>query len=236
MTALDCLMGRKRIVRISGDAREHPRYSVQEAAEYIHIPATTLKAWIRGQNYVDRKTGKRKTFAAVIEAADPTNKLLSWLNLAEAHVLRATTERNIPLKNVRKALDYVRSQSASRHPLLTKDFRTFGKLIFLKELGDTINITDPQGNLVMQEILEGYLERLDWNEGDLLPIQIHPIHTTRLVINPLISSGKPVIKGTGIMVSILRDRAKTESIPDLANDYDIQPFEIEQAIKEFARA
>jgi uncharacterized protein (DUF433 family) len=88
----------------------------------------------------------------------------------------------------------------------------------------------------MQEILEEYLERLDWNEGDLLPIQIHPIHTTRLVINPLISSGKPVIKGTGIMVSILRDRAKTESIPDLANDYDIQPFEIEQAIKEFARA
>jgi hypothetical protein len=77
MTALDCLMGRKRIVRISGDAREHPRYSVQEAAEYIHIPATTLKAWIRGQNYVDRKTGKRKTFAAVIEAADPKNKLLS---------------------------------------------------------------------------------------------------------------------------------------------------------------
>jgi uncharacterized protein (DUF433 family) len=237
MTALDRFMGRKRLFRISGDVREHPRYSVQEAAEYLHMPASTLKAWTRGQDYIDRKTGKRKTFESVIEAADPKNKLLSFYNLAEAHLLRSTIERDIPLANLRKALEYLREHVAGKHPLLRKDFRTYGKKIFLTELGETINITSPQGNLFMESIFDEYLLRLEWDEAELMPMLIYPIGTNRLVINPLISSGKPVIKGTGVMVSILLDRHKIgESIPDLANDYGIQPFEIEEAIKEFAQA
>jgi uncharacterized protein (DUF433 family) len=229
-------MGRKRIFRTSGDVREHPRYSVQEASEYLHIPASTLKAWIRGQNYTDRKTGRRKVFEPVIEAADPANKLLSFYNLAEAHLLRSTIEREVPLSNLRKALEYVRQHVAGRHPLLRKDFITYGKKLFLKELGETINITDPQGNLFMESILDQYLMRLKWNEADMMPILIYPIRTQRLVINPLISSGKPVIKGTGITVTVLRDRAKKESIPEIAKDYGLQEFEIEEALKEFAVA
>lgn len=236
MTALGHFMGRKRIFRTSGDLREHPRYSIQEASEYIHIPASTLKAWIRGQDYIDHKTGKRKTFEPVIEAADPQNKLLSFYNLAEAHLLRATIERGVPLKNLRKAVEYIRQHVAGKHPLLRRDFSTYGDKVFLTELGDTLNITNPQGNLFMAGIFRQYLKRLEWDEKDLLPILLYPMGTTRLVINPLISSGKPVIKGTGVMVSILRDRAKTESIPDLASDYDMEPFEIEEAIKEYAAA
>jgi uncharacterized protein (DUF433 family) len=229
-------MGRKRIVRSYGDVREHPRYSIEEASGYLNIPASTLKAWIRGQRYMNSHTGKEKIFAPLIEASDPINKLLSFYNLAEAHVLRSTTERNIPLTNVRKALAYVRAKIPQSHPLLTGDFLTFGKLIFLEHLGHTVNITAPQGQLAMRDILDKYLLRLEWDDTGM-PIQIFPIKTNRLAINPLLSSGKPVVRGTGIMVSVLQDRAKTgETIPELAQDYGMQAFEIEEAIQEFARA
>lgn len=228
-------MARRKLVRTAGDVRQHPRYSILEAAEYLHIPASTLKSWIRGQRYRDSRSGKMREFKPLIEAADPKNRLLSFYNLAEAHLLRSTTEREIPLKNVRKALDYVRGTIKSIHPLLTEEFSTYGKSVFVNQLGQTVNATH-HGQVAMSEILEKYLERLEWDETGM-PIQIFPIRTTHLAINPLLSSGKPVVKGTGVMVSILRDRRSTgESIPDIAQDYGIEPFEIEQAIQEFAAA
>jgi uncharacterized protein (DUF433 family) len=234
MPALDCFMGHKRIIRTFGDIREHPRYSAQEAAEYIRVPVTTLKAWLRGQDYFDRRSGKRKVMTPVIEAADPVNKLLSWLNLAEAHVLRSTTERKVPLQAVRRALEYVRSIIPGKHPLLTEQFSTFGKSMFVEHLGQTVNATK-MGQIAMRDMLEEYLERLEWDESHM-PVQIYPIRTTRIVLNPLIASGKPVIKGTGIMVSVLRDRSKKETFDELADDYGINSFEIQTAIQELALA
>src|ERR1700737_668921 len=125
-------MGRKRITRFAGDVLEHPRYSIEEAASYLHIPRSTLGAWARGQRYTT-KHGKQVSFQPVIELADKRHKLLSFNNLAEAHVLRCTRERDVPLKNVRLALEYVRQALPNdAHPLLSRDFRTFGKNVFLK--------------------------------------------------------------------------------------------------------
>src|SRR5229473_6575116 len=100
-------MPRRHPLRSEGDVRDFPRYSISEAAFYVRIPATTLHAWTQGQDYVT-STGVHRTFKPLIELADKRNKLLSFYNLVEAHILRFTTEqRNVPFKNVRKALDYV---------------------------------------------------------------------------------------------------------------------------------
>lgn len=227
-------MSRKRLIRFTGDVREHPRYSADEAADYLRIPASTMKAWLRGQNY--QSGGKRHVFKPIIEAADPTNKLLSFYNLAEAHILRATREREVPLKNVRLALDYIRQKMPpTRHPLLSHEFLTSGKEVFIDHLGTIINATT-QGQVAMREILEKYLKRID--RDDLgMPIQIYPVYSKHLAINASLSSGKPVLKGTGIMIAVLSQRRDAgETIPELAKDYGLNPQEVEEAIKEYAAA
>jgi len=236
MLAESCLeMPRKKIVRFNGDMREYPRYSIEEAARYLRIPRTTLQAWTRGQHYRTRR-GIERVYQPIIELADKHHKLLSFYNLAEAHILRSTRERNIPLRNVRWAIDYVRGTMApSLHPLLSSDFRTFGKGMFVEHLGRIINATK-QGQIAMKEILEKYLERIDWDNLGM-PIQVYPIYSKRLVINIRLSSGKPVVRGTGIMAEMLLDRRQSgESIPELASDYGLEPIEIEEAIQEFATA
>src|SRR5438046_2702312 len=75
-------VARKRITRFDGDIREHPRYSIEEAAAYLHIPLSTMKAWTRGQRYTT-KSGKRIVFQAVLGLADQRRGLLSFYNLAE---------------------------------------------------------------------------------------------------------------------------------------------------------
>lgn len=228
-------MPNKKVIRLGGDVREHPRYSIEEAASYLHVPASTMKAWIRGQHYRTH-AGVFKTFLPIIQPADSKNKLLSFYNLAEAHILRATRDRDVPLRNVRSAINYIRDQiSDERHPLLSVQFATFAKQVFIDHLGQLVNATR-HGQLGMRTVLDQYLERIE--RDDLgMPRQVFPIYSTRIAINPLLSSGRPIVKGTGIMLSVLIDRAKAgESIPELAKDYGLKPLEVEEAIQEYEAA
>jgi uncharacterized protein (DUF433 family) len=233
------LMARKKVLRFDGDVREHPRYSYEEAADILRIPTSTVNAWCRGQHYKHARSRKMIHFSPVIVPASAPDGLLSFYNLAEAHVLRATRERNVPMRNVRRALDYIREHLPAtdnplrNHPLLTHDFLTFGKDLFIEHLGSTINAT-AHGQIAMRELLEQYLHRIDRDDMGM-PIQIRPMNTTYLVINPTISSGQLILKGTRIAAAVLAARKKAgESYHDLAQDYRLTESQIEHAITEYA--
>src|SRR6266700_588307 len=107
------------------DPRELPAYSLGEAAHYLRIPPATLRSWVRGR-YYEIEGGKR-FFKPVIELPDRELLALSFVNLVEAHVLDAIRrEHNIPLPRTRCALDYVKREFASRHPLADQKFETDG--------------------------------------------------------------------------------------------------------------
>lgn len=225
-------MPRRRLERVQGGIREFPRYSIPEAAFYLRIPTTTLRAWTVGQDYVT-KSGTHRTFKPLIELADKKNRLLSFYNLVEAHILRFTTEaRGVPLENVRKALDYVHGKIPGKHPLITHRFETFGKDLFIEYLGKTINAT-AYGQQAMREILEKYLSLVP-RDVHGLPVRIFPINSRRLAIDPLFSSGKPIVKDRGITASILWGRCKSgESIPQIARDYGIAEIEAQEAVEDY---
>ena len=224
-------MPRRHPLRMQGDVRDFPRYSISEAAFYVRIPRTTLHAWVHGQDYTTR-AGIHRTFLPLISLADKKNKFLSFYNLVEAHILRSTTERGIPFKNVRKALDYVHETIPGKHPLLTHNFETSGKELFVTHLGATINAT-ARGQRVMREILEKYLTLIP-RDGRGLPIKVFPINSKRLAIDPLFASGKPIVRDRGITASVLWGRNKSgESIPEIARDYGLTEIEVKEAIEDY---
>jgi uncharacterized protein (DUF433 family) len=217
--------------RTEGDVRDFPRYGISEAALYVRVPATTLHAWTQGQDYVT-STGIHRTFRPLIKLADPKNGLLSFYNLVEAHILRSTTERGVPFKNIRKALDYVHENISGGHPLLSNEFETSGKELFIKHLGDTINAT-AHGQRVMREILEKYLKLIP-RDAHGLPLRVYPIRSKRLAIDPFFSSGKPIVRDKGVTASVLWGRNKSgESIQQIAHDYGLTEIETKEAIEEY---
>lgn len=225
-------MPRRHPDRMRGDVREFPRYSIPEAAFYVRVPATTLRAWTLGQDYTTR-TGVHRTFKPVIELADTRNKLLSFYNLVEAHILRFTTEvRGLPFENVRRGLNYVHQTIPGKHPLLTRQFETSGKELFVEVLGRTINAT-AQGQYAMREILQSYLALVP-RDAYGFPIKIFPINSRRLAIDPMFSSGKPIVKGRGIAASVLWGRSKSgESVLEIARDYGLTEIEAQEAIEDY---
>jgi uncharacterized protein (DUF433 family) len=225
-------MPRRHLNRTHGDVREFPRYSIPEAAFYVRVPANTLRAWVLGQDYVTR-TGQHRIFKPLIELVDKENKLLSFYNLVEAHILRFTTEqRGVPLENVRRALNYVHEKIPGRHPLLTHNFETSGKELFVQYLGRTINAT-AYGQHAMRDILEKYLALIP-RDGHGLPIRVFPINSRRLAIDPFFSSGKPIVRDKGIMASVLWGRSRSgETVEEIARDYGLTNIEVQEAIEDY---
>ncbi len=217
------------------DLRNLPAYPIREAARYLGIPVTTLKSWIMGRPYPSG-TGMR-FFKPIIHIPDKSQNLLSFINLVEAHVLNATRKyHNVPLKNIRRALEYVRENLKSEHPLVDQEFETNGIDLFI-EHGCFINASK-HGQIAIRDILQAYLHRIERDHAGI-PIRLYPFtrknyseEPKTVVIDPYISFGRPVLAGTGIPTEIIAERYKAgESIEELSNDYGLQPLQIQEAIR-----
>ena len=222
----------------SDDPREIPLYNLTDAALYLGIPPSTLKSWTRGRRY-PTKTGT-KYFNPLIEPADPRHCLLSFANLAEAHVLQATRDRDIPVPTVRGAIDYIQEHWPSRHPLITKEFHRFGKQLFVKLIGEraeeqNVNV-GKGGQLGLKKILDQCLERLE-RDNTGYPVRIFPMGTKNIVLDVHVASGQPVIKNTRLLAEALWGRHRAgDTVQQIAKAYGLKKSDVEEAIQHFRAA
>lgn len=229
-----------RTLHQNADPRMLPAYGIGEAAHYLNIAPSTLRSWVLGRPYPTMQG--QAQFKPPIAIADPERRLLSFVNLVEAHVLSAIRrEHEVALKSVRQACDFLRRQFNSTHPLATQKFETDGRDLFVTRLGQLINASQ-EGQLAMRALLELHLRRVEW-DAQGLAVRLYPF-TRRvteegspdpprlIVIDPGFGFGRPVLSGTGIVTSVIAERYKAgESIEELAHDYGRQGLEIEEAIR-----
>lgn len=214
---------------------EVPAYGLAEAAYYLGIPTATLRSWVLGRDY--SVAGGTRRFAPIIEIADRKRKLLSFINLVEAHILSALRrEHAIQLPQVRKAISYLRSQLQSRHPLADQQFETDGLHLFIEKYGRLINITR-DGQLAMRDVLQSFLKRVK-RDAKGSPVKLYLFvrgaveEPFAVVVDPVVSFGRPVLEGTGIPTEILAQRYKAgDSYEQLVEDYGRPKEEIEEAIR-----
>lgn len=92
------------------DPREIPAYRVTDAASYLGIPVTTLRAWSSGMSYAQRD-GRRGYFKPVFSLPDSDQSLLSYFNLVEAFVLSSLRKKHlIKLSKIRTAIGSLRKR------------------------------------------------------------------------------------------------------------------------------
>ena len=138
---------------------ETPIYGIPEAAHYLRMPPATLRSWVLGRDY-PTESGK-KWFKPLIEIADGTHRLLSFVNLAEAHVLDACRRfHQIRMDRIRPAIDFVAEKFGSRHPLVDRQFETNGVSLFVNRYGELIDAS-AGGQAVMRNLVQQHLERLE---------------------------------------------------------------------------
>lgn len=219
-------MSRKPVTQ--ADLRELPAYSVVEAAAYLRLPKSTLRAWLMGQG----------SFRPVIAIADRRQRRLSFINLVEAFVLAGIRrEHSVPLPKVRKAVEFLRKRFNSTRPLADEQFATDGVHLFVEKFGELVGATQ-DGQVQIREVI---LDRLKYIRRDPsgVPekIVLFPGSTTNrknanVVIDPRLSFGRPVLDGLGVRTSILAERFQAgDSIEELAREYSAAPEAVQNAIR-----
>jgi uncharacterized protein (DUF433 family) len=217
------------------DPRYLPAYSTYDVARYLNIPQATLHSWVKGRHF--QSAGKSQFAKPLIDRPHSSSQL-SFINLVEAHVLNAIRRNHkISLRKVRSALDFLKRNFNSEHPLAENTFETDRIHLFIQKYGQLINASQ-DGQLAMRELLEAYLHRIDRDISGGA-IRLYPFtrnggadEPRAVVIDPFISFGKPVLAGTGIPTAVIAERYKAgENIDELSDDYGRQRSEIEEAIR-----
>ncbi len=201
---------------------EQPLYTLKEAARHLGLSEATLRSWVRGRSYPTRE-GERRSPPLI----HPPGELLSFNNLIEANVLAAPRQvHGVSMARVRTALEHAQRLGYKR-PLLL-DLKAGLREIFIEEGGNLLALSRGS-QLALREILQEYLARVE-RDPKGLPLRFHPRGKAhRVLLDPRVAFGKPVVRGVRTQVIASRFEAG-ESPESLAEDYGLSLQEVREAI------
>jgi uncharacterized protein (DUF433 family) len=225
------------------DPREIPAYTPGEAARYLRIPFRSVHNWAFGFVY-QTSAGEKRRGLPLIEPADRSKNLLSFVNMAELHVLDALRNyHQISPQRLRQLIAYLRRTFDSAHPLIDEMMFTDQLNVFVEKAGTLINATR-EGQYAMRQILEAHLQRID-QDVDGLAVRLYPFVRRKpdpgeapreqpkvIALDPRVRFGRPVIVGTSIPTVEVAERFKAgDSVNALADEYGRPREEIEEVIR-----
>lgn len=229
----------------SSGLEDIPRYTFPEAERYLRIPSGTLSSWVRGRHY-QISDGERRFWSKLIARPDPANPRLSFSNLLEAYVIKALRRTyRVPIPTIRRSLDEAAMNYGIPNLLRSDALRVNVRNLFLEDVnGRLVKLGKGlQGQQGIPEILNSFLKRIEWATDSTtgFPISLAPV--TRddpdpdkspqvVLIRPEIALGKPFVKSRAIRTAAISERFLLgESVAEIADDYDIDPAEVEEAIR-----
>ena len=218
------------MARLKFNPLEVPNYTVEEASRYLLVPVSTVKYWTIGEAGAAPLT--------TVYSRRPI--LLSFKNLVEVYVLETLRSvHDVGLPRIRRSIQELRIEKASKYPLADYQLATRGGRIYLDDGDELVNLTSG-GQHAFKPILDPFLRRVDRKKGiaeRLFPFtsrehQKHPDKAPRVVvIDPNVAFGMPVLVGSRISTAFLMSRKKGgASVSQLASDYGRPETEIEEAL------
>lgn len=217
------------------DIRSQPAYTLAEAARYLKVAPATLRTWIIGRDYP--KGGGTVHSKPLIRPSQNPPPTLSFWNLIEAHVLRSLrTDHGVKMDALRNAINYAQRHLKVDRLLLSPELCTSAGKVLLERYGELIELS-ASGQVAMRHVFQSHLARVEWDEWKF-PVRLYPITATEMAtaakpiaIDPQVAFGRPILAATGIKTSTIVERIDAgESTKDLAEDYDLTPEQIEEAV------
>jgi uncharacterized protein (DUF433 family) len=224
--------------KIPLDILSMPNYGPLEAASFLHLPSETLRYWISADS------------GPLVIPARRTPPILSFKNLVECYVLDILRRiHKISMPKVRFSVETIRNLQNARHlmhsrtPLADHDLKIdpTTKRLYVYDLhGQIIQLT-AGGQIEWPEWVEACLKRVV-RDRDGVARSFHPFlgrydtlegsakDPEYILVNPKISFGKPVIRGTGITTETIAGRIIAGDLDsELAKEYGRPLAEIRAA-------
>ena len=200
----------------------HGVYGLAEASKYIRVNYNVLRQWFRA-------TKSSPVFTSDYSSAG-VGATISFLDLMDALVVGEFRKHEVSLQHIRKVYTHLFNELGphpfSRQELLVdKSTRRILSKIDMT-LFDTLT-----KQAQIQKVIDGHLHSIEYGELSRLAQRwyIRP----GVVLDPQVSFGKPVVRGTGITTFTIAQAftANEQDAEFVGRMYDIAPSSVHAAVE-----
>jgi uncharacterized protein (DUF433 family) len=209
-------------------------YTLQEAARFTGADSREVSRWLFGYNFAGGSSPP--LWQTQLSLLGEHDKVIGFRDLLELRIVKAFTRHNVPLRVIRAAIENAQQIFSTKYPFTANRFLTDGKTIFyeaLQEHGE-VELTD----LVKRQIVFEHIIRPELYAGieftangeakRWFPVK----RSQKIVLDPEISFGKPILTEFGIRTDIIAASYAVEKDKKMvASLYDIPMSAVDTAIR-----
>jgi uncharacterized protein (DUF433 family) len=220
-------------------------YTVQEAARLSGVSSGRIRRWMRGYKFPVKAAKGERAFAESPAVWHPDFQsddflALSFRDLMEVRFVDYFLDCGVRWRVLRASANMAAEIVGSTHPFSTKKFKTDGRRIYAalqERRADKKFLEVISGQFNMPEVLEARLYRglvfaSEEHVGRWYPMEPN----RRIVIDPALSFGQPVVNPECVPVSVLVRAVNAEkSIARAAKWYGVQLRSVGAAVSYYNR-
>ncbi len=208
-----------------------PRYSYAEADYLAKVGRGTSKRWLSGYEYL-RPGGGRVRQPSVTPGVG-VEGAVSFIDLVEVVAIGKLKERGFSLRQIRQIVKNCQDIFKVERPLPTLRLKTGGREIFVSGARDLTEVGARRGMRAWTEVLEPFLEDLDYDTELELANRWWPLGKVNpIVVDPEYAYGLPVIVDSGVRTEIILERFQAGDLEEqIARDFNVKPVEVERALQ-----
>lgn len=205
-------------------ATDDPRFTdgllnLAQAGRYLGIPQQTFHRWARG--YL-----RGEPLLHVLDR-DQASLPVTFIALAEAHVLDALRDAGVRPRKIRPALQRLKREFGRDYVLVAPELATDGIDVlwdFARSKEGEGLIAGDTGQHVLRGIVQDHMTYIGWDEGHRYPadLQFRQCLPSKVIVNVRRSFGHPIFAGTGTRVADVAGMLKAGEDPDtVAEEFGI---------------
>lgn len=200
-----------------------PTYELKDAARYAQVTTQNVRDWQRQTVDGTSALAPRKSGAA-----------LSYLQLQELAIVATMRELGVEMREIRLARDYLSERFSLEFPFADRRLETDGQRILMDGadgIGTEVQVlvVSKGGQLAWNDMLSRRFEEFDYVHDLALRWYVAG-REKRVVIDPRISFGAPMVKGVATWV--LKGRwAAGESLTEIAEDFSLEKEDVREALQ-----
>jgi uncharacterized protein (DUF433 family) len=210
-------------------------YTVSEAAWMADVSAPRIRRWLRGYKF---RVGDVTHVSSAIWKPDlpeiGNTLALSFRDLIEVRFVDYFLKAGVSWKTLRQAAIYAGEIINSTHPFSTRTFKTDGTRIFAEfkaKRGKTKILDLVKKQYAITTVVAPHLyDGLEFEKDQ--PARWHPLkNSKRVVIDPAIAFGQPIVHPEGVPTLLLALAFRVEkSVDRVASWYDVPKRSVRDAL------
>jgi len=215
-------------------AWDRPMYPAAEVGRLVRLNATRVRRWLKGYEYT--YGSKRRHQGPVIRRKGTKGTTYaSFLDLVDLLLVKRFLDHGVSLQKVRRALDEAAEILGATH-FARRSFFTDGRNIYLevKGRGEAIVQLLSGGQWVIAPIIQQLAEQIDFDSLTGMARRWYPLGPSGLVVlDPMISFGRPTIVGKGVATANVYDFyvAEHRQLSAVRNWLGLADDEVEAAVE-----